>query len=789
MPSHSRSVSTRLLRFVSILLNCIWLFFPAILFVLLFIFFFWLLGAGKDIIVAFTENSSSIYGLKYTRIIFFIAIGFWVYVSWYSSRVIAYIKKSKQEETVKAIAGVDDETAEEEFLKDNYFFDISKDLLDEFPRIVGNACFLALELAVLQSTAFVNPMHPLTAVIIFVVALVLLRYLNRWIWNHAAEKPGFRKSFYYLLFITLALILLAAVISHVHILIFFGLLILFHATFIFYIHLRRMDVLKKELSLRSAAVGLAQQTKHSATFLEKIMDYFSVPRKESGYFSWGIYIAVAGFIFYLFAIFWLFFARAIGPFPFIILAFGVLLTFGNIVTAFSIRNRTNFHFILFLIAVLLNPWETHYVKTLEVANGNNYNQRPSLNLYLSTWLHDRNVLADTSRNGYDIYFVMANGGASRSGYWTSAVLGQLEDASVQHNPLDRFSDHVFCLSGTSGGGVGVATFFSLLRDKEAQPKLLYDTSARAFLKKDYFTYTFARMLGPDYFNYIFHVPVADRGRALESSFEITSRHYDTTLFQVPFYDNFSNFPAIKNQQIYLPVLCINTTRMQDGNPGVVTNIRLDSATFNNRIDVVKLLAPDKDISMASAAILGARFPYLSPAGRIGKNYFVDGGYFDNSGAGVVQEIIRGIVNAGKQDSIDHGSTSMLYQQIKKLHFKILHITNSPASDDSANIKKVAPIKNDLFAPILTIVGAYDMQTTVNDGRLDNFIKDINEFSFNKADYTQISLYKETGETKDSTKEQSYAMNWFMSDTTLHRINNRLYHQPKLDSIIKAMYSR
>ena len=80
--------------------------------------------------------------------------------------------------------------------------------------------------------------------------------------------------------------------------------------------------------------------------------------------------------------------------------------------------------------------------------------------------------------------------------------------------------------------------------------------------------------------------------------------------------------------------------MQDGNPGVVTNLTLDSATFNNRVDVIKLLDKKVDITLTSASILGARFPYLSPAGRIGRNYFVDGGYFDNSGAGVVQEMIR-----------------------------------------------------------------------------------------------------------------------------------------------------
>jgi hypothetical protein len=100
-----------------------------------------------------------------------------------------------------------------------------------------------------------------------------------------------------------------------------------------------------------------------------------------------------------------------------------------------------------------------------------------------------------------------------------------------------------------------------------------------------------------------------------------------------------------------------------------------------------------------------------------------------------------------------------------------------------------------MAPILTIVGAYDMQTTVNDGRLINFINDINMYTSNRADYTQISLYKDTIEWKHDAlrsrfdKEPNYAMNWFMSDTTLRRIDNRLMENRKLDSIIGAMRRR
>ena len=75
--------------------------------------------------------------------------------------------------------------------------------------------------------------------------------------------------------------------------------------------------------------------------------------------------------------------------------------------------------------------------------------------------------------------------------------------------------------------------------------------------------------------------------------------------------------------------------------------------------------------------------------------------------------------------------------------------NSPINLDSSNIKSVAPIKNDLLSPILTIVGAYDMQTTVNDRRLIHFLQDLNRFpgSTDRADYTLVSLYKDTLEWK------------------------------------------
>ena len=777
------SKSARLARFLTGLFKSLWLFFPGILFILLAITCFWKLGQGKDIIVSFMENKSE-GSFNYTRPIFFVAIAFWVYATWYTSRIIAYIKLSSQKKDVQTILGANPRASEETYMKNEAIFGTTSGFLDEFPRLIGNACFLALELAVLQSPVLYSPISPLTAWIILFLGLIVLSYINSRLAAGWVLKPSFRKTFYILLYGMAVLVLLSAFPRKVPFLALFGLLAGTHIVFIFYINLRRIQIEKKP----TLKIILS-----SPTWFEKTMTWFCIPLKEAGYFRWLLFIGLGGMLFYLLSIFFLGFARHIGPFPFMILGFAVLLGFGNIVTAFSVRSKVNFHFILLLLAFFLGLKETHYVRILHLDQGaNNYSERPDLAAYLSAWLEDRKVLDCTDPNGYDVYFVMANGGASRSGYWTSSVLGKIEDSSLTHGK-SRFSDHVFCLSGTSGGGVGVATFFALLRDKAQQTRPLYNMSARSFLGQDYFTFTAARMLGPDFFNYIFHFStVEDRGAALESSFEETCQQNNDSVYSIPFYDGMSKFPALKNGHVSLPILCVNTTRMQDGNPGVVTNLRLDSGLFNHRVDVLELLNKDSDISMASGAILGARFPYLSPAGRIGKEYFVDGGYFDNSGAGVVQEMIRGILNLGLKDSCLHGDSSRLYRQVRKLHFKILHITNSPNSGIADDFLPVAPIKNDILSPILAITGSYDMQTTVNDSRLINYVHDVNQFN-NRADYMRISLYEEYDEWMQDPLRQRfpkgeppYSMNWFMSDTTMRRIDNRLTRHSQLNTLIATM---
>jgi len=213
---------------------------------------------------------------------------------------------------------------------------------------------------------------------------------------------------------------------------------------------------------------------------------------------------------------------------------------------------------------------------------------------------------------------------------------------------------------------------------------------------------------------------------------------------------FSEIITQKNQPYSLPIICINTTRMQDGLPAVISNIDLSDSSFNQRLDLLDLLDEKKDIKLSTAVVLGASFPYISPAGRIdsaGKknkaNYFVDGAYFDNSGSGVVSEMISMLL----QDT--------LYKKYKqKIKFYVLHIANSP--NEGIELKKVNPLINDLAAPVKTLLGAYGTQTTVNDNRLINMMK----YNFpGDTLYRKINLYEDG-------RNLNYSMNWVISQKLL-----------------------
>jgi hypothetical protein len=121
------------------------------------------------------------------------------------------------------------------------------------------------------------------------------------------------------------------------------------------------------------------------------------------------------------------------------------------------------------------------------------------------------------------------------------------------------------------------------------------------------------MLGPDFFRPLLPLDLGamnDRAGALEDVMENGAT--DSTFLQKKFGESFYSFVPDTNNR--LPILCINTTRMQDGRPGVISNIQIEdnNNTFGKRLDVLKLLTHDSDMRLSTAVVMGARFPYVSP---------------------------------------------------------------------------------------------------------------------------------------------------------------------------------
>lgn len=741
-------------------LKAIWLFFPPILFILFAYLCFWKLTQGRDVMIITLENRK-VFGL------FLLALLFWMMITWYTTRLVAKAKELQS--------------------PDDHLMWLT--LRVQGPRILSFTCVTIVILGFFQLNYPETPKLSNTICnILFWLSFswyFFIYQLWNWLLKQDNEKTLSNKiKFWQKIRITTYIIILFATLIVVLYKWVWGLIILlmaYQVAFVIIVLIRRNIIdAKDDYSFKNPQRYQIQSNEISTW--QKIKQLVT-DKEDRQYFQALNIVAFFGGIVYFSTIFSVSFSTWIGSFPFLILAFGVLVGLGNAVALISVLARFNFHILFLTLAFLVGYIsEPHYTRLPKKEFGSSrFDNRQNLKEYFDQWLNDstrKKMLLDSSTEKYPVYFVMANGGASRSGYWAASVLSRMEDETG-----GKFSNHLFCLSGASGGSVGNATFFSLLRSKNALAK--FDTAAnrdvtatKEYLKSDFLTYTLARTLGPDIFrNFITLYNVNDRASAL--SFALENAAGKKVFLNDSMGVSFSDIITQKNKPYPLPLLLINTTRMQDGSPGVISNIKIEDPVFNKRIDVLSLLDEKKDMKLSTGVVLGASFPYLSPAGRIDHkpcdtcavqpSYFVDGGYFDNSGSGAVFEIIFAL-----KQMLELPEYSAFRN---KLDFTIIHITNDPSEE--IELKPVNPFANDLAAPVKTLLGAYGTQTSVNDLRLQKYIASVYNEDIGTGHYKRISLYRD----KDS---MDYTMSWVISKYVLNAMDKRLYDHNKLNSFITEM---
>lgn len=707
----------------------IWLYFPPLIFVLFAGVAFFYIPEARDMMVISAE-------VAHGPMLVFVAVFTWAFVTWYTSYIVVHTKCR----TVPDMDGF-------------------PPLYRWFPRFLAVACYAIPAFAIL-SLSYVHldawSYYGLMCTYVTAVATIIASY-----WRHVSGRKFPRPVWW----TSLACALLSAMISGT-----------------FFIGSYRTNLLITAITLLVfSMVHLLFMVQHCPTPNDDAEEIawprwspvrwlqVELPRWELPYFRTLNVISVILAIIYFLGMHILEVARYLGPFSIPFLAFTLFLGLGNLISFIGLRVGLRLHFILIVLGLIIGSFtEPHWTRMIE-GKGKLFSERATATDYFDAYFN-RHLLADTGR--ITVVFVLADGGASRSGLWTSSMLGQLHEVYGV-----GFRDKLFSLAGVSGGAVGVAAYYSMLSEELQPGRSAYPfrENAQAFFGHDFLSFTLMRMIGPDLMKHLFtYRDAPDRAGYLELGMESStdgntiSRH-----FKRPFSEIVMEFREELNTPGLLPILFLNSAQLLDGAPAVISNIKIDDR-FNNRIDLLSIVDSSavhnghNDLRLSTAAVLCSRFPYVSPAGRIYDSYFIDGGYFDNSGAGVTHELILSL----DKYLLEKDSTGALYSRVD---YVVLHLQNSAESAPVSG--KLHPAQNDLFSPLVGISNVRTMQTRVNNGRLKRYLRwrypqaDIHR---HWIDYNLIEKNIVNGKRKLGPKlMESFSMNWVLSDSLQRRMQREV----------------
>lgn len=345
-----------------------------------------------------------------------------------------------------------------------------------------------------------------------------------------------------------------------------------------------------------------------------------------------------------------------GPLGVILISISSWIIIANMLVYAGARWRVPLVRLVLLWWIVINACnlpDNHAIRQAEGAAG-----RVSLPRYtdaFTQWLATRADRPQYAASAYPVFLVAAEGGGLRNAYITAAVLAYLQDR------CPAFAQHTFAITSVSGGSVGAAVFAALTAARRAPngpnagcplagtaPNIAASTYVGAtdsILGRDMLTPLLAMGLYPDLAQRF--IPASferwDRARGLELALEHSWRDVvgDSTADSVGLTRSFYALP-VGDSSVSVPVLMLNTTHVQTGQRMVVSHVQPDSADFNG-LPSLAMLNDSLHAPLSSAAFLSARFPFVTPEGTLtargGVQRYVDGGYFDNSGATTVAEML------------------------------------------------------------------------------------------------------------------------------------------------------
>ena len=321
-------------------------------------------------------------------------------------------------------------------------------------------------------------------------------------------------------------------------------------------------------------------------------------------------------------------APLFGTLSILILALSVWMPLATVIAYWS--HRTGVPISLALLALLL---------VSSLWNDNHALRRAGPPAARSTFARHLRCWRDPAGSGNPlrgpVILVAAEGGGIRAAYYTAAVLARFQDL------YPDFSRHLFAISSVSGGSLGAATFASLIaRGPAADRPGEHGKAVQRVLGRDFLAPTVAMLLFPDFLQRFLPVPfpVLDRARGMELSWERAfQRGAQSGAFAAPLSQLWQT-----DASYTVPSLLLNATWVERGKRFLISPTFLgDGDLFGDAVD--GLTSIQGDVPLSTAAHLSARFPYVSPLARIdGFGHVADGGYFENSGAATLLEVVNAL---------------------------------------------------------------------------------------------------------------------------------------------------
>jgi hypothetical protein len=399
--------------------------------------------------------------------------------------------------------------------------------------------------------------------------------------------------------------------------------------------------------------------------------------------------------------------RALGAVPIILLAFTGWTVFGAFVLVLLPKyfKLASLALLPLLVFVIASPRDNHTLRSMPAEGGNHLGEKGqaandprAVQGAFERWLQENPAFqaareqARTSSEPvkFPVYIAAAEGGGLRAAYWAASVLGELQAATE-----GRFSQHLFAISGVSGGSLGGASFVAEL--VAAQPctgapnnhdRIRACTSH--YLNADFLSPVVAYLLFPDLMQRFFPFwtfRAWDRANAMESAWENSWRDMHPEGGQGAFAGRFDAVVKQTPDKYPAPYLFLNATKVETGQRVLVAPLPINPDEFPEVVDLFDGALSGRTITLSSAVHLSARFTYVSPAARVCKGpredcahedvwgRVVDGGYHENSGALTAMDILR-VINRAQLDAA-LGDPTLAGKLL--LEPRVVLVTNDPGS--------------------------------------------------------------------------------------------------------------